>query len=306
MKLLISELETLPIDIESRVKLSGLDIDVIKNSEDIQHPDQYTVVFGGVAVKKLGLQAFSNLKWIHISSAGFNHLPIQEWKDAGILLTNAKHIFSDPIAEYVLFYTLMHYKKGLEHIHLQNQKTFTRLNNRELTHQVVTVLGTGSLAQAIAKRFRPFNVRLIGINTSGKSCDAFDATFPFSEVKPVLAKSDIVVMTLPLNDQTKGVFDASYFQAMKQDSIFINVGRGRIIDEMALVQHLNSKHLAMAVLDVMETEPLPGDSVLWTTPNLWITPHDSGVSEKTGIRLWELFLRNVVAYQAQEPMENLV
>lgn len=304
MKILISELETLPQDFSWRFKLSGLDADVVAKIDDIQHPEQYTVAFGGLAVKKRGLEAFTALKWIHITSAGYNHLPIDEWKAKGILVTNAKNVFSDPIAEYVLFYTLMHYKNGAAHIQLQKDRQFTRLANRELTHQVVTVLGTGSLGQAIAARFKPFNVKLLGINTSGRPIDGFDACFSNSELKAVLSKSDVVVMTLPLNDSTRNSFDASHFEAMKQGSIFINVGRGRIIDELALVQNLNNHHLAMAVLDVMETEPLPHDSPLWTTANLWITPHDSGVSEQTGQRLWELFLRNVKAFEAHQTLEN--
>ena len=93
---------------------------------------------------------------------------------------------------------------------------------------------------------------------------------------------------------------------MKKGSIFINIGRGRIIDELALVENLENEHLAYAVLDVMETEPLPEDSVLWKTKNLLITPHDSGVSSKTGIRLIKLFIENINAYQTMKPLKHLV
>lgn len=305
-KILITESETLPKDIENRLKLSGLTADLIYSVEECHHPEQYEIVFGALIVKKLGLEAFPNLKWIHIATAGINHLPIQEWKEKGILLTNAKHVFSDPIAEYVVFYTLMHYKKGIEHLRIQENKEFRRLANRELTDQVVTIFGTGSLAQAIAKRFKPFNVKLIGINTTGNAHPDFDKVFSIAEGKAVLAISDVVVMTLPLTDATRYFYDESWFSAMKQDSILINVGRGRVLDEQALIRHLESSHLAMAVLDVMETEPLDSSHPLWTTPNCILTPHDSGVSEQTGQRLWELFLRNVKAYKDASDLENKV
>ena len=306
MRILITERETLPHDFEGRLKLSGLSADVLTSIEELDHPERYEVAFGALIVKKRGLEAFPNLKWIHITTAGVNHLPIEEWKAKGILLTNAKHVFSDPIAEYAVFYTLMHYKHGLEHIHLQERKEFRRLNNRELTDQVVTIFGTGSLAEATAQRFKPFHVKLIGINTSGKAHPDFDSVFPITEGKAVLAKSDVVIMTLPLTPATKYFFDDSWFEAMKPGSILINVGRGRILDEQALIRHLESHHLAMAVLDVMETEPLDPHHPLWTTENCWITPHDSGVSEQTGQRLWELFLRNLKAYNEHRELENRV
>lgn len=306
MKILITETETLKKSFKEELDKLHLDYDVFESVDDIIDCAQYDVVFGGLIVKHKGLDALKNLKWIQVSSAGYNHLPVEMWKKQGIIVTNAKHVFSDPIAEHVLFYTLMHYKKGLEHLDLQKNKVFTRLSNKELEDEVVCILGTGSIAQAIATRFKSFHVKIIGVNTNGRLIENFDECYAMKDIKLALAKSDIVVMSLPLTDDTKYFFDESHFEAMKQGSMFINIGRGRIIDESALVKHLNNHHLAFAVLDVMETEPLPQVSELWMTKNLLITPHDSGVSDKTGVRLLKLFIENIECFQNNNPLHNRV
>ncbi len=306
MYALITETETLSPNFRDDLGQVNLQYDVFESEDDVVDCAKYDIVFGGLIVKHRGLEAFKNVKWIQVSSAGYNHLPIQDWKEHDILVTNAKDVFSQPIAEHVIFYTLMHYKRGLEHLKLQEDKIFTRLNNKELEDEVVCILGTGSIASNIAKRFKPFNVKLIGINTDGRIVDGFDECYAMSELKKILSISDIVIMTLPLTDKTRYFFDETYLQSMKKGSILINVGRGRIIDEKALVNCLESEHIAFAVLDVMETEPLPQDSILWTTKNLLITPHDSGVSSKTGIRLIQLFIKNIQAYQNNKPLTHLV
>lgn len=304
MRILLTELETLPKNVVPVLDSLGFKVDTYQEGNlSIAH---YDVVFGGSIIKQIGLESFKNLKWIQLSSAGYNHLPIEAWKQKGILVTNAKDVFSDPIAEYVLFYTLMFYKKGLEHLQLQEDKIFKRLTNRELENEVVCICGTGSLGQAIAKRFKPFNVKLIGINQTGHLVEGFDECKAISDIKTALSLSDIVVMTFPLNEKTEYFYDRSHFDAMKKGSIFINVGRGKVIDEKALVQTLNDSHLSFAVCDVMENEPLTSDSVLWRTNNLLITSHDSGVSDKTSQRLILLLIENMNRYQSNQPLRHLV
>lgn len=300
MKILISEIELLPQDFQE--KLKAYDFDIYEN-QDLDF-SQYDVVFGGIVVKKVGLEKFNHVKWIQVSTAGYNHLPIQMWADKGIIVTNAKHVFSDPIAEHVLFYTLMHYKNGLEHLDLQRNKIFKRCDNRELEDEVICVLGTGSLGQGIAKRFKAFNSHVIGINSNGRYIEHFDECYEMIDLKKILERSDVVVITLPLTNKTKYFYDESFFEVMKTGSILLNVGRGRIIDETALIKHLNSNHLAYAMLDVMETEPIPQDSLLWTTDHLLLTAHDSGSSSKTHHRLLKLFIDNIGCYLGNKALHN--
>jgi phosphoglycerate dehydrogenase-like enzyme len=304
MHILISEIETLPKDLESRLKTAGFTYDIVSSGEEVKQPEIYQAAFGAIIIKKIGLERFTDLKWVQVSSAGTNHLPIAEWKQKGLIITNARGVFSEPIAEWVILYTLMFYKDVTRHLKQQDSKQWLRLENRELTNQTVTILGTGSLGQAIAERFKPFKVRILGVNTSGNQNPHFDRIYPNRELKQVLPISDVVVITLPLTETTRDSFDRSCVEAMKPGSILLNVGRGRIVDEEALIQALNQGKIGGAVLDVMAIEPVPEDSPLWTTKNLLLTPHDSGTGNLTSERLWNLFLRNCGAFISDQAWEN--
>lgn len=306
MKALISETHTLPLDYQTRLKQIGLEFDVIEDTKQIEDPGQYEVVFGANHVKRLGLDKFVNLKWIQSSYAGFNNLPVEEWKHKGILFTNAKDVFSEPIAEHVVLYILMHYKRALEVYHNQIKHHWDRLENRELSHQNICVVGIGSIGQAIQKRLKGFNVQLIGVNSNGRSVDGFDQVYPVKELKTAVAMSDVVVITLPLNEQTENLFDEDVLKCMKKDGLLINVGRGRIIDESALMEVLNHDRLGACVLDVMAVEPLPQDSPLWDTKNLLITPHNSGTGALTLERLYTIFEQNLYRYAHKQDLINIV
>lgn len=306
MHILISEIETLPKDLESRLKTAGFTYDIASSIEDVKQPEIYHAAFGAILIKKIGLERFTNLKWVQVSSAGTNHLPIADWKQKGLIITNARGVFSEPIAEWVILYTLMFYKDVTRHLEQQASRHWLRLENRELTNQTVLIIGTGSLGQAIAERFKPFKVRLLGVNTSGNQTPHFDKVYPNRELKQVLPISDVVVITLPLTEATRDSFDRSCVEAMKPGSILLNVGRGRIVDEDALIQALNQDKIGGAVLDVMAIEPVPEDSPLWTTKNLLLTPHDSGTGNLTSERLWNLFLRNCAACDSNQGWENLL
>ena len=306
MKALISETATLPLDYQERFKNLGLDFDVIEETDKIVDPSQYDVVFGANHVKRLGLDKFSNLKWIQSSYAGFNNLPVEAWKAKGILFTNAKDVFSEPIAEYVILYILMFYKRALEVYHNQVKHHWDRLENRELENQNICIVGIGSIGQAIRRRLQGFNVHLIGVNSQGRSVEGFDQVFPVRELKTALAMSDVVIITLPLNEQTENLFDEATLKVMKPDALLINIGRGKIIDEDALATALSTDRLGGCVLDVMAVEPLPTESALWDTKNLLITPHNSGTGALTLERMYTIFEQNLYRYSHQEELVNLV
>lgn len=306
MKALISETKTLPLDYETRLQHMGLDFDVIEETDKVIDPSQYDVVFGANHVKRLGLDKFTNLKWIQSSYAGFNNLPIEAWKARGILITNAKDVFSEPIAEYVILYILMYYKRALEVYQNQVKHHWDRLENRELENQNICIVGIGSIGQAIHRRLQGFNVHLIGVNSQGRSVEGFDQIYPVSELKTALAMSDVVIITLPLNEQTENLFSDDVLRAMKPEALLINVGRGKIIDEEALVDALISNRLGACVLDVMAVEPLSIDSPLWDAKHLLITPHNSGTGALTLERLYTIFEQNLYRYVHQEELINLV
>ena len=306
MRALISEIETLPDDIEERLKTLGLEYDLIMDSSEIKHPEKYDCVFGSNHVKKLGVDKFTQLKWIQNSYAGYNNLPVDEWKAKGIVFTNAKEVFSDPIAEWVVLYILMYYKNTLFNYHNQNEKKWERKHNRELENLNVCIVGVGSIGQAIRKRLEPFNVHFIGVNTKGTPTNGFERVYGVNDLETAVMMSDIVVITLPLSETTHNLFNREIIFKMKKGSILLNVGRGKIIDETALVEALESEHLGFCALDVMAKEPVEKDSPLWDCKNLLLTPHVSGTGDYTKERLYTIFEYNCRQFVQGLELKNIV
>lgn len=306
MRALVSEIETLPNDIEERLKTLGLEYDIILETDQIKHPEKYDVVFGANHVKKLGIDQFTQLKWIQNTYAGFNNLPVDEWKAKGVLFTNAKDVFSDPIAEWVVMYILMYYKNAIFNYQNQLNKKWNRKHNRELENMNVCIVGIGSIGQAIRKRLEPFDVHFIGVNTKGTPTDGFRSIYSVKDLETAVMMSDVVVITLPLSEQTNNLFSREIIFKMKKGSILLNVGRGRIIDEDALVEALETEHLGFCALDVMAKEPVEVDSKLWTCKNLLLTPHVSGTGDYTKERLWNIFEENCHLYTKGNDLKNIV
>jgi phosphoglycerate dehydrogenase-like enzyme len=306
MRALISEIDTLPEDIESRLKNLGLEYDIILNSDKIVNPEQYDIAFGANHIKKIGCDRFTKLKWIQNSYAGYNNLPVDEWKSKGILFTNAKDVFSDPIAEWVVLYILMYYKNALLNFELQTHKVWERKHNRELENMNVCIVGVGSIGQAIRKRLEPFNVHFIGVNSKGTPTYGFESVYAVRDLETAVMMSDIVVITLPLSDSTNNLFSREILFKMKKGSILLNVGRGKIIDEEALIEALESDHLGFCALDVMAKEPVENESKLWECKNMILTPHVSGTGDYTKERLWEIFEFNCHQFAEGLELKNIV
>lgn len=306
MRALISEIDTLPNDIENRLKTLGLEFDIILDTEQVKQPELYDFVYGANHVKKIGLDKFTHLKWIQSSYAGYNNLPVDEWKSKGIIFTNAKDVFSDPIAEWVVLYILMYYKNAILNYQLQKERNWERKHNRELENMNVCIVGIGSIGQAIRKRLEPFNVHFIGVNSKGTPTDGFCTVYAVKDLETAVMMSDVVVITLPLNEQTNNLFSREIIFKMKKGSILLNVGRGRIIDEVALVEALESEHLGFCALDVMAKEPVEKHSVLWDCKNLLLTPHVSGTGDYTKERLWNIFEENCHLFVQGIELKNIV
>lgn len=240
------------------------------------------------------LARFPKLKFMQLTSHGTDHLPMDEIRERGIRLCDARGAYGAPIAEFVLGGVLQLYKRAplfaaqqREHIWIQ------RGGLRELSGCQVCIVGTGSLGRECAVRFRAMGCRTVGINRHPTTDDNYDAVFPLSELDRVLAESDIVILTLPLNDESRGLFDAARFAKMKPGAVLVNVARGAIVQTDALLDALRSGQLSGAVIDVCETEPLPADSPLWDMENLILTPHNSFIGDNNPQRIFELAYRNI-------------
>lgn len=239
------------------------------------------------------INLFSNLQFIQLTSAGFDRVPMEEVNRRGIKICNARGVYGIPMAEFAVAGVLQLYKQSRFFYENQKKREWNKNRNLlELWGRQVTIVGCGNIGQECAKRFSAFDCRIVGV-------DIFEAELPhiasmvhISRLQEVLPQSDVVVLTLPLTEQTRRLFDKKVISAMKPGAVIVNIARGGVVDTDALVAGLQT-HLGGAVLDVFEEEPLQADSPLWEMDNVLISPHNSFVGDHNGQRLARVILENL-------------
>ena len=257
------------------------------------------------------LAAASNLRWIHASGAGVERYDLGEIAARGIMLTNASGVSAPNMAEHVLGMMIALARRFPRLMRAQTQREWrdeaTHREVGELLEQTVLVVGIGEVGRAVAQRAAAFGMRVHGLRRrDAPAPDGFARIFGIGEFHEALADADHVVITLPDTPQSRGMFDAGAFAAMKPGAVIYNVGRGPVIDTAALIAALKSGHLGGAGLDVTDPEPLPTESPLWDMDNVLITAHTSGATPRYWKRQSELIAENIRRIQAGDPPRNLV
>ena len=235
---------------------------------------------------------FKNLKYIQLTSAGYDRVPLDYITKNNIKIYNAKGVYSIPMAEFVISSVLQIYKQN--RFFNDNQKKHIWEKNRnllELFGKNVCILGCGNVGTECAKRFKAFECNVYGVDINIYQNKYFDEIINIKSLNEILPKSDIVVLTLPLTSLTKHLFDKNKFNLMKENAILINISRGAIINTDDLINY--SSKLNAIILDVFEEEPLNENSPLWNMSNVIITPHNSFVGENNNARLYKLILNNL-------------
>ena len=239
------------------------------------------------------IQDLVNLKYIQVISAGLDRVPVDEVRRRGITLKNARGVYSGPMAEHAVWAALTLYRQRAYYMNNQAGHVWNKLRFiPELAGKTVCILGCGSVGTACAERFGGMGCRVIGVNRTPRENTAFEKVFAFAELAAALGEADIVVVTLPLNDETRHLMDAERLAQMKDGAILINIARGPLVDTEALLAALD-RRLGGAALDVFETEPLPADSPLWEHPKLLLTPHNSFMGEHNADRLNAVIMENL-------------
>lgn len=240
------------------------------------------------------IEEFINLKVIQLTSVGLDRVPINYIKEKKIKLFNAKGVYSIPMAEFTIMGILQLYKGAYNFF--ENQKFHRWKKNRnilELSNKCVAILGVGSVGKEIAKRLRGFNTINIGFDIKSFVSEYFDVVLNITDFDKYIKQIDILICCLPLNDQTKFFINKERICLLKNNTIVINISRGKIIDEDALYLALHSGKLLGAVIDVFEKEPLDKNSKLWDLKNIIITPHNSFVSNANQERISKIILNNL-------------
>ncbi|MEU9244088.1 D-2-hydroxyacid dehydrogenase [Streptomyces sp. NPDC048385] len=210
-------------------------------------------------------------RWVHTASAGVDHLMCPELAASDTVVTNARGVFDTPIAEYVAALVLAIAKDLPRTLDLQRERTWLHREARQVGGTRACVVGTGPIGRAIAR-----TLKALGITTALVGRVPRTGIHGPDDLDRLMSRADWVIAAAPLTEQTYGMFDARRFGVMQPSACFINVGRGGLVDEEALVRALTRRWIAAAALDVLATEPLPADSPLWSVPGLIVSPHMSG------------------------------
>ncbi|MEG1310416.1 MAG: phosphoglycerate dehydrogenase [Romboutsia sp.] len=274
----------------------------IKNNEDINSAD---ILVTYNPFKSLDISKMVKLKYIQTSSVGVDQVPKDEVIKRNIILANNKGAYSIPISEWIIMYVLQIYKNSMKlYSNQQKKKWEVDFDLLELYGKKVGFIGTGTIATESAKRLKAFGVEVWGVNTKGSSKEYFDKCFSNKDMDYVFKECDVVVSTIPATKNTIGLINKDKFVIMKDNSIFINIGRGNIVNEEDLINNIN-KFRGVA-LDVFQSEPLNKDSKLWDFKNVIITPHNSWVSDQDKERTFNVIYNNLKNYIEDKPLNNIV
>ena len=238
------------------------------------------------------IEKFTNLRYIQLTSAGFDRVDMDYVKAHGIEIHNARGVYSIPMAEFALSGVLQLYKQAA--FFRENQKRHLWEKHRgllELAGKKVLIAGCGSVGNECTKRFKAFDCNITGVDLFPREDSLYSEILPLEKLDATLKTADIVVLTLPLTEQTRHLINDSRFSLLKDGAVLINIARGAIVDTEALIKHID--RLGGAVLDVFEEEPLIDNSPFWGKPNVILTPHNSFVGEGNGERLRENISTNL-------------
>lgn len=260
------------------------------------------------SVTKAHLDLMPNLKWIHLLMAGFNTVDLADLDRRGIVLTNSKNVFSIQIAEDV-FSKILTINRDVRIFHDQQKAHVWKgiPDEYELYGSTVGIVGAGSIGHEVAKRMKAFETRLLGWKRTLTHEPLYDRILTGRDgLYELLEQSDYVIVAVPLNPHTRHLIDAKAFSRMKKSAVLVNVARGEIVDQEALIDALRSNSIRAAALDVVTPEPLPKDHPLWDLPNLFLTPHNASSSVRMLSRMVELTIENIARFEQGKPLLHVV
>ncbi|QSW99267.1 D-2-hydroxyacid dehydrogenase [Haloterrigena alkaliphila] len=282
---------------------------------DLEHPDEDDVleVVADAEIVVTGrlpedvLEAAEDLRWVQALSAGTDAYDHDALADRGVALTTVSGIHAKPIGQQVLGY-LLHFERRFDRAIAQQQRQeWERYLGGELGDRTVGIVGVGAIGSQVAEYCTAYDARIIGTKRDPTDVPAaVDEIYGPDDLESVLAASDYLVLACPLTEETRGLIDADALATLHDDAVLVNVARGEVVDQPALVDALDADELGGAALDVFEAEPLPEESPLWDRDDVLVTPHMAGSTPHYWERCADVFLRNYDTFRADEDLENRV
>jgi phosphoglycerate dehydrogenase-like enzyme len=247
------------------------------------------------------------LRWVHSTGAGIEHLLVPELLHRPIVLTNSRGLYADSIAEYALAVMLAHAKRLPETLAAQRERRWSPGPTRDLAGTTLVVVGLGSIGASLARRARAFGMRVVGVRRGGRPAASLaDRVYGVGDLASALKEADYLAICCPETPETRGMIGAKELALLPEGAFLVNVARGAILDEAAVIAALRAGRLGGAALDAFEVEPLPTSSPLWTLPGVIVSPHHSGTAIGWERRTIDLFLDNAARFLEGRRLRNVV
>jgi phosphoglycerate dehydrogenase-like enzyme len=310
------ELWHAPLWIRERLQQEFPQHQFVQLQSDDRVPEEITDtdIFIGSSLRPQHLFMAKKLRWIHSPAAAVHQLMYPELLQSSVVLTNSTGIHGPVVAEHAMAVLLALAKRlpqamqyQAKHQWSQDQLWHGQPRPREVADSTVLVVGMGGIGREFTKRAKAFGMKILAVRENpGKGPDGADAVYSSAQIDEVLPQSDYVLLCTPVTPATTGIMNAARLSKMKTDSYLINVARGPLIDEAALLNALRERRIAGAALDVFMEEPLPPDSPFWSLDNVLITPHTAAVTDRLWERHYRLIVDNMKRILVGGPLLNVV
>jgi phosphoglycerate dehydrogenase-like enzyme len=281
------------------------DLEVVSTSDplDLPAPAPFEIVFGEPSLIRAVVDRLPRLEWVQSTWAGVEPL-LDPALRRDYVLTNARDVFGPQMSEYVFGYLLAHERQMFAKREAQKERRWDPSPPGAIRGKLLGLLGVGTIGAVLARTAKYFGMRVNGYTRSSESCTDVDAYYHGDERLAFAADLDDLVAVAPNTSGTRRLVDATLLAALPPRCVFVNPGRGSVVDEAALADALRAGRLAAAILDVFEQEPLPPDHIFWRTPNVIITSHTAAISFPSDIA--PLFIDNYRRWIANEPLRHVV
>ena len=322
MKLLIALENPMPLYVAPawladrlREHFPSVEITVLAGPERMQNEIAGAEVLFVQSLKREMFLAARALRWVHCPSAAVHQFMFAEFVASNVALTNGSEVHAPAVAEHVMAMMFALARRIPESVRFQQKHEWGQASiwderhaSFELADCTLGLVGLGSIGRNVARRAAAMGMHGIAVreNLEKPRPECVEEVLPTSRLNEMLSRADYVVLSPPVTPATKGMIGGEQLVAMKPDAYLINVGRGPLVDEAALVATLRARKIAGAALDVFDKEPLPADSPLWDLDNLLITPHTGGFTEKMWDRQYSLFAENLGRFLNGQPLLGLV
>jgi phosphoglycerate dehydrogenase-like enzyme len=294
--------------IEKKIKDVSDEIELIATDDKniiSKHWPKMEILFSGRLSAK-ELKEAKNLKWVQATSAGVDYYMFDEFINSNVKLTNVRGMHGRTISEHVLMMMLVISRNLTTAFNNQNKKIWERYEADLILNKKLVIVGLGGIGKELAKVASSMGLEIIGVDINDPELSYIKKVYKPENLQEALSLGDFIVIATPLTDETYHLISENEFNAMKKTAAFINIARGKVVDQNALYQILKDKKIANAAIDVFEEEPLDTDSPLWNLDNIIITPHVAGTMPEYMENASDIFVENLKLYLKNEHLKNLV